>query len=399
MLRIATLPAHHPLYKTANRAAKKVPKRHPSPLHLILRLLPTHPSEIETIETLRKPLKWRQPFVTDILDMEEEALALNNDNMDDVKIYTDGSGLNGHIGAAAILTRGFHPYIIARHYLGPETKHTVYEGECVGQLLGLHLLNRLSSGLDVRTVTMAVDNQASISAHTSTKPGPGSYLISQIHKTLQAVKRSHRLARIHMHWIPSHKGIPESDRVDKEAKKAAEGAHHNLNDNVKILRQQLPASKLATKQLMHDRLKREVTKIFLNSHRSAKMLRIDPLMPATKFPLETAPFERRHASILTQLRTSHIPLQAYLHRFKIEPSPICPNCQVEPESVTHFLKYCPSHANARKKLSQAIGSLTNLDTSILGNPKFHKPILNYLHNTGQFQETHGNLDPPSNPAT
>src|SRR5271168_2650149 len=198
-LRIATLPEHHPLYRTAIRAAKKVPKRHPSPLHLILRLLPTRHKRIETIDTLRKPPNWRQPFETRIPDMEEEALALNNDNMDDIKIFTDGSGLNGHIGAAAILTRGFHPYIIARHYLGPETKHTVYEGECVGQLLGLHLLNRLSSGLDVRTVTMAVDNQASISAHTSTKPGPGSYLISQIHETLQAVKRSHRLARIRMH--------------------------------------------------------------------------------------------------------------------------------------------------------------------------------------------------------
>src|SRR5271168_562310 len=199
VLRIATLPAHHPLYKTANRAAKKVPKRHPSPLHLILRLLPTHPNKIKTIDTLRKPPKWRQPFKTNILNMEEEALVLNNDNMDDIKIFTDRSGLNGHIGAGAILTRGFHPYIIARHYLGPETEHTVYEGECVGQLLGFHLLNRLSSGLDIRTVTMAVNNQASISAHASTKPGPGSYLINQIHETLQAAKRSHRLARIRMH--------------------------------------------------------------------------------------------------------------------------------------------------------------------------------------------------------
>jgi hypothetical protein len=134
-LRIATLPKHHPLYKTANRAAKKVTKRHPSPLHLILRHLPARHSKIETIDMLRKPPEWRQPFETRIPDMEEEALALNNDNMDDIKIFTDGSGLNGHIGAAAVLTRGFHPYIIARHHLGPETKHTVYEGECVGQLL------------------------------------------------------------------------------------------------------------------------------------------------------------------------------------------------------------------------------------------------------------------------
>ena len=396
-LRIATLPAHHPLFRTANKAAKKVPKRHPSPLQIILCLLPAHPSKMETIDTLRKPLEWRQPFATRIPNSEEEALALNNENMDDVKLFTDGSGLNGHIGAAAVLTRGFHPYIIARHYLRPDTKHTVYEGECVGQLLGLHLLKRLSTGLDIRSVTITVDNQASISAHVSTKPGPGSYLINQIHEAVQVVKRSHGLARIRMHWIPGHKGVPESARADKEAKKATEGAHRNLNDNARILRQQLPFSKSATKQLMRDRLIREVAEIFHKSHRSAKMLKIDLFMPATKFPSETAPFERRHTSILTQLRTSHVPLQSYLYRFKIEAHPICPHCHVEPESLTHFLKYCPAHSDARKELLKAIGRLTNLDTSTLGNPKFHRSILKFLHSSKQFQDTHGNLNPAAIP--
>src|ERR1700678_68322 len=344
-LRIATLPVHHPLFKTANKAAKKVPKKHPSPLHIILRLLPSYPSNMETIDTLRKPPGWRQPLKTIIPDSEEEALALNNDNTDDVKLYTDGSGLNGHIGAAAVLTRGFHPFIIERHYLGPETEHTVYEGECVGQLLGLPLLSRLPATLGIKTVTLAVDNQASISAHASTKPGPGSYLISQIHEALKSIKQSHGPVRIKIQWIPSHKGIPGSERADKEAKKAAEGAHRNLNDNAKILRRKLPSSKSAAKQLMRSRLKREVEKNFHSSHRSAKMLGIDPSMPSTKFPLETAPYERRHTSILTQLRTSHVPLQSYLHRFKIEPYPTCPHCHVEPESVTHFLKYCPAYAD------------------------------------------------------
>jgi hypothetical protein len=116
-----------------------------------------------------------------------------------------------------------------------------------------------------------------------------------------------------MHWIPSHKGIPESEKVDEEAKRATEGPHRNLNNNVNILRKQLPISKSATKQLLRDRLKREAATIFHSSHRSAKMLSIDPFMPASKFPLETAPYDRKHASILTQLRTSHVPLQAYLH--------------------------------------------------------------------------------------
>src|ERR1700678_2186093 len=109
-----------------------------------------------------------------------------------------------------------------------------------------------------------------------------------------------------MCWISGHKGVPERDRADEEAKRAAEGVHRNLNNNVKILRQQLPISKSATKQLTCNRLKREVATIFHNSHRAGKMLKIDPTMPSTKFPLEIAPYNRSHSSILTQLRTSHV---------------------------------------------------------------------------------------------
>ena len=140
-LHIATLPKHHLLHNTTSKAAKKVPKKHPSSLHLILCLLPTHPSNIETIDKIKKSPTWKPPIETKIHDTEEEAIVYNNESEDDVKIYTDGSGQNGHVGAAAILTRGFQPFTIARHYLGLETKHTVYEEECVGQLLGFHLLN------------------------------------------------------------------------------------------------------------------------------------------------------------------------------------------------------------------------------------------------------------------
>ncbi|KAJ7820507.1 hypothetical protein B0H14DRAFT_3876268 [Mycena olivaceomarginata] len=46
-------------------------------------------------------------------------------------------------------------------------------------------------------------------------------------------------------------------------------------------------------------------------------------------------------SVLTQLRTGHIGLNAYLHRYRLAPSPLCPHCGV-PESVPHFLLVCPA---------------------------------------------------------
>ncbi|KAJ6610965.1 hypothetical protein B0H10DRAFT_1652619, partial [Mycena sp. CBHHK59/15] len=45
---------------------------------------------------------------------------------------------------------------------------------------------------------------------------------------------------------------------------------------------------------------------------------------------------RPQCSMLTQLRTTHIGLNAYLYRFHLAPSPNCTLCLV-PETVPHFL--------------------------------------------------------------
>ena len=170
-----------------------------------------------------------------------------------------------------------------------------------------------------------------------------------------------------------------------------------MNNNVKILRWSLPISKSAAKQQLHECLKKETAKLFRQSARANRMTRIDLLMPATKFPREIIPYERRHMSILTQLRTSHVPLQSYLSCFKIEPAPICPQCQTEPESITHFLKHCTAYARPREKLQWAAGRLVDLDTSILEDAKLQNPLLCYIHDTNRFQKTNGNLRPPARP--
>jgi len=393
-IRIATLPKHHPLYNDARKAATRLPKRHPSSLQIILYSLPLLPHDIETVDTIKKAPSWTPPVETQISNTAEEAIELDNTNEDDIKIYTDGSGLDGNIGAAAVLTRGFHPFKIARHYLGPDTEHTVYEGECVGQLLGLHLLNQLRPHLNISTVSIAVDNQASILAHKSRKPGPGSHIVNHTHLTLTTTKRIHKNARIRVLWIPGHREIPGSERADEEAKKACEGAHRNRNNNLRFLTRGIPASKSAIKQVLRARVKKKEVKLFQASHRFPKMSRIDPSMPNTKFPREIARLDRKHSSILTQLRTAHVPLQAYLHRFKLEPSPTCPHCLIEPESVTHYLKICNAFNEPRNALQREIGLLTNIDLSILGNRKHRDALLRYIHRTGRFSESHGDLRPP-----
>src|SRR5271156_6298685 len=393
-VRIATLPKHHPLHKAAQKAATRLPKKHPSPLQIILHSLPFLPSEIETIDTIKKPPNWTPPVETYVSASDEEAIERENTCEDEVKIYTDGSGQNGYIGAAAVLTRGFHPFQTARYHLGPDTEHTVYEGECIGQLLGIHLLNQLRPNLNINSASIAVDNQASILVHNTRKPGPGSHIIDSIHRLLQTTSRVHPNAVIKTRWIPGHRDILGSDRADEEAKKASEGPHRNRNSEFGLLRKRVPASKSAVKQLLRTRLKKREARLFRESHRFNKISQIDPYMPDTKFPRETARLDRRYTSILTQLWTAHVPLQSYLHRFKIEPQPTCPHCHLEPETVTHYLKYCSAFREPRKELQRNLGRLTVIDLSILGNHKHRNALLRYIHRTGRFTESHGSLKPP-----
>lgn len=139
--RITTLPDIHPLNKLAHKAACFV-KRHRSPLHYILKIWGPLPKEMETIATVQRVPDWRCPIEIVIGETAEEAEERERNNEADVQIYMDGSGYKGHIGAAAVLYRGMKKVKVLRKCVGPEEKHMVFEGECMGQVLGFELLRR-----------------------------------------------------------------------------------------------------------------------------------------------------------------------------------------------------------------------------------------------------------------
>ena len=59
-------------------------------------------------------------------------------------VYTDGSGYEGQIGAAAVLMVNGLELRRVRYRLGPETQHTVYEAEILAVILALHLLTQVT---------------------------------------------------------------------------------------------------------------------------------------------------------------------------------------------------------------------------------------------------------------
>lgn len=55
---------------------------------------------------------------------------------EDIRVYSDGSAIDGGIGGAAVLMEGDEVVDERRFYLGKTEEHTVYEGEIVGMING-----------------------------------------------------------------------------------------------------------------------------------------------------------------------------------------------------------------------------------------------------------------------
>jgi hypothetical protein len=163
-LRLISLPPNHPLTPLVRRCAKHKPRRHISALHVLLHTYGLTPSCVETILPTAHHLALTTRIRTHIAASREAAIAAEQAVDEGTKMFTDGSGSNGHVGAAAtMIHQGSTPKTL-RYQLGALTSHTVYEGELVGLLLAAELIRRHPSAPDPYHIFL--DNQAAITAPT-----------------------------------------------------------------------------------------------------------------------------------------------------------------------------------------------------------------------------------------
>ncbi|KAI1781676.1 hypothetical protein LXA43DRAFT_848214, partial [Ganoderma leucocontextum] len=85
---------------------------------------------------------------------------------------------------------------------------------------------------------------------------------------------------------------------------------------------------------------------------------------------------------LSQLRSGHVGLNAFLARIRAIDFPLCPTCSI-PETVSHFLFTCRRFAAARHAFRKAVkGPLTLRNT--IGNIKARTAVLDFVEATGRF---------------
>ena len=260
---LALLPNVHPLHKHVRRAKRYV-KRHRAPLHELLQALSIDPEKLETVSvTQQAPGRVRRIEVRKAAD-KDEAYREGMESRAGTRVFTDGSDVDGGVGATAILFKDGQRCGTLKFHLGASSSHTVYEAELVGIILAAHLLKVERGGQEAE---ISVDSQAAMDALNLNKPAPSHYLVNEAHKMLKAVKVQHPTTKLLVRWIPGHMGIEGNELVDSDAKKAASGDSSPPHTLPAFLRNPLPVSSLATKRAFSEMIKQDAAEFLAKSKR------------------------------------------------------------------------------------------------------------------------------------
>ncbi|QRW09851.1 Reverse transcriptase from transposon X-element protein [Ceratobasidium sp. AG-Ba] len=381
-IRMATLPVSNPLRRYLVKAQRYV-KRHRSALHELLHTFNILPSTFEPAPESPLTPKILKILNPTIPNSREEAMSAAEQANADVRIYSDGSGIDGGIGAAAVLCREGQPDRILRLHLGTDKRHVVYDAELVGAILALHLLE---SERDIESAWIGIDNQAVLHALRSPVVRSAPHLVLAIGDLAKRLTRAHPGLRITTTWVPAHEGVPGNEKADVAAKEAARGVSSESSKLPTYLRNAISDSPAAAKQAFKEGQK-EIWKQMWDgalSTNNARLRTIDHATPSNDFHKLAQTIPRRHASLLIQLRTGHVPLMDYLHRFDKSESATCPTCRQRPETVDHYLMRCPSYERARQRRNISFPAAENSMSTLLASKEAVPHLMTYIRETGRF---------------
>ena len=215
-VRLVMLPKEHPLHGIVQHKVSGKIKKHKSPLNSLLAAYRHDPKRIEkTPTTARNPvLQGKLPFVICIAENREESIRETENAREAIQVFTDGSAIDGKVGAAAVLTRAGNPPCALHLHMGPESEHTVHKVELAGILLGLQLIS--TEKHSSTSFVLGVDNQVAIKSFQSAMRNPRHHLArealwiaNQIEK--RRWKGNYKLT---IQWTARHKGIEGNEKVD-----------------------------------------------------------------------------------------------------------------------------------------------------------------------------------------
>ena len=327
---------------------------------------------------------WWLPPKVSIHKTKEEARTHHEDYRqrypDALAIYTDGSGIDGKVGAAAVAPQEGR---VKKVFLGNKYTSTVYAAELKGIYLALKIAQQ-ELGDSQREVLIYTDNQAVITIAGKPRSRSGSYLLAEIIELIDEIRP--RTRYIEISWIPAHTGIDGNEAADLAAKEAT-GWRSNSREQARPSAplRQLYSLKSTLITWINKHVAEQWAADWANETKGRKSYEYTPI-PGKKALEPHREASKSLSSIITQLRTGKIGLNAYLHSRKVPgiDSPNC-GCGYRLQSIEHVLLYCKKHHQLRR---DHLGPGRKTLGEVLSTPKLTLKAAKFMVATrllGQFR--------------
>ena len=95
---------------------------------------------------------------------------------------------------------------------------------------------------------------------------------------------------------------------------------------------------------------------------------------------------RVQVSLIIQLRTGHVLLNAYLHRISKMDQPLCQLCERGNKTVHHYLFDCTAWAHKRWLLGRSMGRASKSLRSLLSTERGVSKVIKYIGWTRRLKD-------------